>query len=133
MVYNILVGLGGLISIQFDYFVRKYAKNKLANILKPQKITLAIKLLQGRQNTSILFYIFLSLNIFIAKLLDDKPPDSVREIERKHAASKAITGAIPLWAKKIVGAQPIESRCEMVFQCLQVPVLNKQVFIKKFN
>lgn len=58
MMYNILVGLGGLISIQFDYFVRKYAKNKLANTLKPQKITLAIKLLQGRQTKSILFYIF---------------------------------------------------------------------------
>lgn len=56
MVYNILVGLGGLISIQFDYFVRKYAKNKLANTLKPQKITLAIKLLQGRKNKYFLYF-----------------------------------------------------------------------------
>lgn len=47
LIYSILAGMGAVVGVFFDSFVRKYISNKLAQSLRPQRITLAVKLLHG--------------------------------------------------------------------------------------
>lgn len=47
LVYSVMCGLRALLSVYFDFFVRKYVKSALARSLRPHKITQAITLLHG--------------------------------------------------------------------------------------
>ncbi|KAI9555168.1 hypothetical protein GHT06_017683 [Daphnia sinensis] len=105
---SLLVGLRSMMSVYFDSYTRKYVRHKLKSVLHPAKITLAISLLHET-------------------VLDHSSSESSEKSQYRLAAWNAIVQSVPGWMKTIFGVQPVEERCELMFQCLQFPVLNKQI------
>jgi len=64
-------------------------------------------------------------------VLEDSSSSKGQELEHRRAAWNSIQSAIkksvPDWLINFVGHQSIDERCKIIFQCLQYPVLNKQV------
>lgn len=53
--------------------------------------------------------------------------NKLEETDYKHKAWSLILKNIPDRMKTVFGDHSIEERCELMFQCLQYPVLNKHV------
>jgi len=106
--WNALVGLGSCLKDLLDFLAQKYISIQLSQALRPEKLVLAIKLLHET-------------------VLHEKTSTVGREIENKRHAWNCIIESFPQWMKKSFGVKFIEDKCEMVFQCLQYPVFNKQL------
>lgn len=65
--------------------------------------------------------------MFLEAVLSPSLAENKNEIMSQPIAWNRIVQNIPSWLKTLFGTQPVEERCELIFQCLQYPVLNKQV------
>ncbi|XP_046464686.1 sorting nexin-14-like isoform X1 [Daphnia pulex] len=108
LLWSVLVGLRSLLSVYFDAYARNYFRAKFYSVIQPAKVTLAIKLLHET-------------------VLNQSSSESSNKVEYRQAAWKSIVKSIPSWMKNIFGVHAIENRCDLIFQCLQFPVLNKQI------
>ena len=73
------------------------------------------------------YFRFFTFYNFLEIVLEESTPKKGQEFEHRRAAWKSIQKVIPAWLTNLVGQQPVEDRCKIAFQCLQFPVLNKQV------
>lgn len=142
LLWNILAGLRSLVNFHFDSYARKFVREKLARALQPQKIKMAIKLLQGLvqpccMQLLIRYAVCLSYicNNLSGIVLENASSNKGQELEHRRAAWNSIQSTIkksvPDWLMNLVGHQSIDERCKIMFQCLQFPVLNKQVYNKR--
>ena len=113
-----------------DLWIHNYVQSKLERALQPAKIALVIQLLHGNGTKGRNTISLLNLFMYVTELVVDESRTHNRRVhEHRRVAWGSISQSIPEWVKLILGA---EQKAEMVFQCLQYPVLNKQVICMIF-